>query len=73
MKRSFWFHYNKPASNKVKKPQITLHYKNACHIVDNVVCNVPVAGRIRNTQPRWVMAGKTEKEIEFKNGIAYIN
>ena len=72
MQRSFWFHYNKPASNKAGKPQITVHYMNVCHIVDNVTCNVPTAGRIRKEQPRWVIAGKT-KEIIFEDGIAIIN
>jgi hypothetical protein len=70
--RVFWFHYNKPASNSAKKPQITVHYKGACHVVDNVVCNVKTEGRIRNSQPRWVIAGKT-KDIRFENGVAIID
>jgi hypothetical protein len=72
MKRAFWFHYNKPESSKVGKPQITVHYMNACHIVDNVVINCMTAGRLRKTQPRWVVAGKA-KEIIFKDGVAIIN
>lgn len=71
MKRAFWFHYNKPASRKEGKPQITIHYKSACHIVDNVVCLVHTQGRIRNKQPHWVMAGKCNF-IRFKDGVAYI-
>lgn len=69
--RAFWFHYNKPASQQAGKPQITVHYKGVCHIVDNVECGVKVTGRIRKTQPRWVMVGKT-KEIKFENNIAKI-
>ena len=71
MKRAFWFHYNKPASQQKKKPQITIHYKGACHIVDNLECDVPTKGRLRNQQPRWVVAGKCEN-IEFVDGIAKI-
>ncbi len=70
--RSFWFHYNKPASSSAQKPQITLHYKGACLVIDNIVVNVKTQGRIRKTQPRWVIAGKT-KEIIIKDGIATIN
>lgn len=70
--KSFWFHYNKPASRKAGKPQITVHYNSTCHIVNNVVCNVKTVGRLRNTQPHWVIAGKT-KELKIENGIATIN
>lgn len=71
MKRSFWFHYNKPASRAANKPQITVHYQGQCLVVDNIVCNVPTAGRLRKTQPFWVIAGKT-KDIQIENGIATI-
>lgn len=55
---SFFFHYNKPATMKRGKPTITVHYKGQCHLVDNVDVLVPCHGRVRNTQPRFVMAGK---------------
>lgn len=70
--RAFWFHYNKPASKTVGKPQITIHYKNECIIVDNLICNVPTLGRLRKTQPHWVVAGKT-RGIDIKDGIATIS
>lgn len=69
--RSFWYHYNKPATQKAGKPQITLHYQGACHIIDNIICNVKTMGRIRKSQPRWVIAGKA-KEVTFKNKVAEI-
>jgi hypothetical protein len=71
-KKAFWFHYNKPESRRVGKPQITLHVSGMCIILDNVDCRVPVKGRIRKTQPHWVMAGKT-KDIQIQNNIATIN
>lgn len=70
--RAFWFHYNKPASRSVGKPQITVHYKGECLVVDNLICNVPTAGRLRNSQPYWVIAGKA-KDVTIKNGIATIS
>ncbi len=70
--KSFWFHYNKPASQQAKKPQITIHYNQQCIIVDNLICEVPIVGRLRKSQPRWVVAGKT-KGITIKNGIATIS
>mgnify|MGYP003643430304 CR=1 FL=1 len=56
-KRVFWFHYNKPASQKAGKPQITVHYKGTCHIVDNIDCFCSTYGVIRKSQPFFVMKG----------------
>lgn len=69
--KAFWFHYNKPASQKKNKPQITVHFDKKCLIVDNVQCSVPTIGRLRNSQPKFVMAGKA-KSIEVVNNIAII-
>lgn len=68
---AFWYHYNKPATQKAGKPQITLHFKNTCHIVDNIVCKVKTSGRVRKTQPRWVIAGRAN-QISIKDNIAEI-
>ena len=70
--KSFFFHYNKPASSKAGKPQITIHYNKQCLIVDNLICNVPTFGRLRNSQPRFVVAGKCNSLV-IENGIATIN
>jgi len=67
----FWYHYNKPASSKRGKPQITVHYNKICHLVDNVVVNVPTYGHIRNDQPRFVVKGKCKK-LDIRENIAYI-
>jgi hypothetical protein len=56
--RAFFFHYNKPASRAAGAPVISLHVGGACHLVRNVDCLVPVKGRIRKAQPRWVMTGR---------------
>jgi hypothetical protein len=67
----FWFHYNKPASKKVGRPQITIHFNKQCCIVDNLVCNVKTFGRTKNQQPYFVIAGDADT-IEIKKKIAYI-
>lgn len=69
--KAFWFHYNKPASAKSGKPQITLHWNGACNILDNIICKVPTSGRIRKKQPRWVIAGKGN--VTIKDGVAEID
>ena len=67
----FWFHYNKPASKKMGKPQITIHYNNQCIIVDNLICKVETFGHIKKSQPYFVIKGKC-KEIKIDNKIATI-
>jgi hypothetical protein len=70
--RAFFLHMNKPASQKAGRPVISLHFRGKCHLVDNIVCNVPTSGRTRKTQPLFVMAGKASS-VRIENGIAYID
>lgn len=69
---SFWLHYNKPASAKVGKPVITVHWRGACHLVPNVRCDVPTFGYIRATQPRFVMKGWAYEMRLEKDGTAVL-
>lgn len=69
--RVFFFHYNKPATQRAGTPKMSVHWRGACHIVDNVVCNVPSQSKQRKRQPRVVMAGKAES-MTVRDGIAYI-
>ena len=71
--KSFFFHYNKPASRKAGKPQITVHAGGQCLVVDNVICNVPVAGRLRKEQPRFVMAGKAASIVIDSSNVAILS
>lgn len=71
VQRAFYFHYNKPASQRAGKVQLSLHYKGVCYLVDNISCYVSTAGRVRSSSPRFVMSGKAS-EIRFRNGIAEI-
>lgn len=58
-KKVFWFHFNKPASKKAGKPIISLHYDKTCHMVDNIICEVPTAGKLNKRQPHFVIRGYT--------------
>lgn len=55
--RRFWFHYNKPASKKAGRPLLTLHFKDACSLVDKILCAVPVETKNRSRQPHCVVQG----------------
>lgn len=67
---AFWFHYNRPASAQQGHPIMTVHYKGECHLVRDVVCDVPVHTRERTKQPRLVMAGNGD--VSISNNTAYI-
>lgn len=57
-KRVFFFHYNKPASRSANSPKMTVHYRGACHIVDNIICNVSTYTHHNKRQPHVVLKGK---------------
>jgi len=69
MKKAFWFHYNKPASQAAGCPILTVHYEGACHLVESIRCSAPIETRIRKMQPRCVMAGKGTVRIEGREAI----
>lgn len=63
---SFFFHYNKPLSQQRGRNVLSIHFKDACHYVEGLSCQVPIATRNRRTQPRCVMSGKA-MAIEFRD------
>ena len=65
--RKFFFYYNKPASQKAGTPKLSVHYDNACHIVDNVDCMTMCHTEHRKRQPRCVMTGIT-RLVDFYTG-----
>ncbi len=72
--RTFYFHYNKPASLKAKKPKLSIHFKDTCYIVDHVVCEVPIRSRHKKTQPKCVMTGKAMNlsiNADAKSGLIF--
>lgn len=68
----FFYHYNKPASQQRGKPVISVHYRNKCLLVDNLVCNVKTWGHINKKQPRFVIKGKASK-VEIVDNVAHIS
>ena len=70
-KKRFWFHYNKPYSQKYKVNKWSVHYDGVCHIVDSINCYVYTFSRERKKQPRVVMYGDCTS-FEVDNGKAII-
>lgn len=70
----FFFHYNKPASKKAGKPQVSVHYKGVCMIGDaeKLVCNAVTSGKINKKQPHFVMIGESPK-VENVDGAITIH
>lgn len=69
----FWFHYNKPASNRAGKPQVTVKFRGKCLIVDNVKIDVPTFGFLReNEQPHFVIKGYASNVEVNEENIAHI-
>lgn len=59
---AFFFHYNKPLSQKLKRPVASIHYGSTCLFVEDVILYA-IAGKFvstrrRTRQPRWVVQGK---------------
>lgn len=70
--RSFFYHYNKPASRAAKKPVISVHYAGTCHLVNNVLIGVPTWGKIRKIQPYFVICGRANS-MYIEEGVAIID
>ena len=67
----FFFHYNKPESLRQKKNILTVHQGKVCHLVTDIVCNVPIQTSHRKTQPRCILKGKGV--VKVVDGVATIN
>jgi hypothetical protein len=65
--KRFFFHFNKPASQKAGTPKMTVHYGKTCFIVDKIICNVPTESKINKTQPRIVIQGFANFFMHTKN------
>lgn len=70
--RTFFYHYNKPASMTAGKPKLSVHFKDTCHIVDHIKCGVPCFTHHRKIQPRCIMKGKAH-EVVIEDGVATIS
>lgn len=67
----FFYHYNKPMSQKEGVPIISLHCLGACHMVRSIKLMVPTQSRIRKTQPHLVIVGEAGS-VEFDEDGAIV-
>jgi hypothetical protein len=68
----FYYHYNKPMSQRKGIPIISLHYKDQCHFIRELDCQVPTKSRFQKRQPRYVMTGNAKRIIISRQGVATI-
>lgn len=61
----FFYHYFKA------KGKMSVHFKNACMIVDDIVCSVPCETKWKKTQPKLIMQGFA-RNVEIIKNKAYI-
>jgi hypothetical protein len=60
MKYRFFFHYNKPLSKQLGKTMWSVHHRGKCHMVENIICEVPLESKTNKRQPYAVMQGFTK-------------
>ncbi len=65
--KTFYYHYNKPASRKAGRAVLTLHYNKTCHLINGLSCYVSTYTEERKKQPRLVIKGHAH-DIDFNFG-----
>ena len=63
----YFFHYNKPASKAAGKPQLTIHFKNKCYIVDKITNYTTCESKNNPRQPFCVIQGMAYNVFIRKN------
>lgn len=61
----FFYHFYK------QKGKMSIHFRNSCTVVKDVVCNVPCETKWKNTQPRLVMQGFAQ-QVTIENDVAIV-
>lgn len=64
-KYRFFYHYYK------QKKKMSVHFRNKCIIVDDIVCKSPCETKWRDRQPNLIMQGFCNS-IEIIDNKAYI-
>lgn len=70
--KTFYYHYNKPLSQKSGIPIISIHYSGKCIFVEGIKINVSTYSYNRKAQPRLVIKGRC-REIKIEENVAFIN
>jgi hypothetical protein len=65
-KKRFFYHYYK------QKKAMSVHFDGKCHVVMNIICNVPCETKWNDKQPNLVMRGFASKVLITDN-VAYID
>lgn len=65
-------HFNKPGASK--GTPWTVHYRGVCHIVKEIICNVPMISEFKpekKTNPRAFFTAKV-KSLRIDDGVAVL-
>ena len=62
-KYRFFFHYNKPLSKQRGEHIWSVHWRNKCYFVKNIICQPETTSKTNKTQPYVVMRGFTHKVL----------
>lgn len=63
--KRFFYHYNKPEAHKQGRNVITIHWEEACHMVNKIMTlGLDVESHDQKRQPRCIMRGFATK-VEF--------
>ena len=65
-KYRFFYHYYK------QYKCLSVHFREKCYRVDDVVCEVPTESKWNKTQPNLVMQGWA-KSLDIENNVAKIS
>lgn len=64
-KYRFFYHYYK------QKDKMTIHFRNQCIIVDDIICRVPCETKKNKRQPKLIMRGFCS-EVSVNKGVGLI-
>ena len=65
-KYRFFYHYYR------QYDCLSIHFRNKCYRVNDIICKVPVESKWNKRQPKLVMRGFATK-LEIKNDIGVIS
>ena len=61
----FFYHYFRG------KKAMSIHFKGACYVVDDIKCGVPCETKWNRRQPYLVMRGYAH-DVKIISGVAYV-
>jgi len=67
----FFYHFNKPMTQKTGEVIWSVHFRQTCYMVKNIQCQVPTNTKTNRIQPRGVVQGFC-KEVIIQNDTAII-